>query len=232
MTLKELMAAMIAVYKGLDEEAVTAAWPAYRQKLEKFEGKELAGAWVEVVSGFSPTPRQPFPLPKDFEAVLPQPNRLRGTPAIDFKGHATRRAQLLDNWAIDQGNDLGAVHGQRVAFWCLIEARRQADDLAWKPESADRVWLSGEKVLQVIQGVVSRDRMDTFGWPAEKMHPEEWKRQMEECRGYVLAGHYSKKEIATPVQNMRRGPPAKTPVDLEPGDWFEVPEGDEAQAEP
>lgn len=233
MTINELLEAMIGAYKGFDDSAVAATIGAFRQKLEKFEGKELASAWVEVVSGFDPTARKPYPLPKDFEEVLPKPRRMRDGPTLDIKGHGERRAKLLADWELAQRPDIEAEFGPRIGVWCSIVAQDRAHNLAWKPEGPEKVRLDDEAIAKVVQGVVSQDRMDTFGGISLRGDGHVWQSEMERCRAHVLAGRYSHKEIVAPVQapgNYSKATRGQKPRPA-PTDEMDEPLGDESHAE-
>lgn len=223
---------MIGAYKGFDDAAVAATIGAFRQKLEKFEGKELASAWVEVVSGFDPTARKPYPLPKDFEEVLPKPRRMRDGPALDIKGHGARREALVSNWETVHWPTIREQYGARVAWWCYVEARERAHNLAWKAESAENVWLTARDIDRVVEGIVSRDRTDTFGGDVARMDPEGWKGQMDQCRVHVLAGRFSFREIGgvKPAANYSKPMRGQKPSPA-PTDEMDEPLGDESHAE-
>src|SRR5262249_27261811 len=146
-----------------DDGAVTAMWPIFKRKLSRYEGAELENAWAEVASSFDPTRNKPYPVPKDFEAVLPVPGKLRATaPALDFKGRTARRAELVAGWLAEQGLEIRTTHGPRVAFYCEMEVRQRAGNLAWG-EGTRSIRLSVEDVKLMEDRIVSSDRLDVFG---------------------------------------------------------------------
>lgn len=233
MTVKELLLKMAAAYRGFDAEAVAAMHAVFVQKLEKYEGAELANAWIEVASSFDAKPSKPYPLPKDFESMLPQPARMKSGPALNFKAHAERRKQLVDEWCARQRPEIEAVAGPRVAFACEQDMRDRAGLLAWRDDVAT-ITLSQEDVDKACARLASSDRMHTFGAAALRADDggEIWSQQMDLCRTHVLAGRYSANEIAVPVDSPRPRPKKNVVVDVLPPDWNEVPEGQyEVEAE-
>ena len=219
MTVDDVLEKMIGAFRGFDSAAVTAMRDVFTRKLERYEGAELANSWTEVASSFKPTGMKPYPAPADFEEVLPRAAKMpKGqTPGLDFRGHAARKAALLEDWRQGQHQDICERFGPRVAFWCEHEVRSRAQGLAWKEDTAS-VRLSDKDVAAIFESAVSRDRMDTFGLAA---HPETWRAQMEQCRVHVVAGRFSREEIAEPIPSPK-GRPART-VDLRPDEFTEVP---------
>jgi hypothetical protein len=223
MNVRELLIAMTGGFKGFDAPAVTAMADVFRRKLERYEGPELANAWVEVAASFKATGNKPYPLPSDFEDVLPRaakmPKSAGGSP-LDFKGHGERKAALLDDWCQVQRPEIAATYGPRVAFWCEAEVRERAGLLAWKEDAPTTIRLGEEDIKKIFESVVSRDRMDAFG-PAVLGKPaygETAQEQMEKCRTIVVRGGYSSEEIAEPVEARR--PAHKGPtVDLRPEEF-------------
>jgi len=213
MTVKELLMAMAAAYRGFDEAAVDAMAPVFRQKLEKYEGKELANAWIEVAASFDAKPSKPYPLCADFEKVLPQPNRIKGGPALDKEAHARRKNDLVIDWRREQMPQVAREYGARVAFWAESEVRTRAGDLAWKGEDApSTIRLSDGDLKRVLESVASRDRMDAYGAQilGRTDSFDAWQEQMGHCRGHVLAGRYSIEE--TPQAARQAKPKRSGPV--------------------
>lgn len=220
MTVDDVLEKMIGAFRGFDSAAVTAMRDVFQRKLGRHEGAELANAWTEVASSFKPTGMKPYPAPADFEEVLPQSAKMpRGqAPRLDFKGHAERKAALAADWNEWQRPAIAEQFGPRVAFWCEQEVRGRAGTLAWKDEAAT-VRLGSDDIAKIFESVVSRDRMDTFGVVS---HPETWRDQFEQCRAHVVAGRFSRDEIAEPVV-APRGKPRGPTVDLRPEEFTEVP---------
>ncbi len=221
MTVDDVLEKMIGAFRGFDSAAVTAMRDVFQRKLGRHEGAELANAWTEVASSFKPTGMKPYPAPADFEEVLPQSAKMpKGTSAaaLDFKGRAERKAVLLADWAQWQRPEIAEQFGPRVAFWCEQEVRGRAGTLAWKDEAAT-VRLASTDIARIFESVVSRDRMDTFGVVS---HPETWREQFEQCRAHVVAGRFSRDEIAEPVA-APKGKPRGPTVDLRPEEFVEVP---------
>jgi hypothetical protein len=228
MNVRELLIAMTGGFKGFDAPAVTAMADVFKRKLERYEGPELANAWVEVAASFKATGNKPYPLPSDFEDVLPRAVKMpksAGGVALDFKGHGERKAVMVDGWRQGQRPEIAATYGPRVAFWCEAEVRERAGLLAWKngDDAPGSVRLSDKDVATIFESAVSRDRADTFGTVA---HPDSWRDQMEQCRAHVVAGRYSREEIAEPVASPRSTRKPRPTVDLRPGEFTEVEIGE------
>lgn len=228
MTVQELMLAMVAAYKGMDQSAVSALGPVFKQKLEKYEGKELAAAWVEVASGFDAKPSKPYPLPKDFELVLPAARKMPSGPRLDREAHAKRKADLVSGWIGTQKRAIGTQYGPRVAFWCESEVRARADSLAWRPEPPIGITLSSNDVERIFQSVVSRYRIDTFGYQ-RNVPADLWTDQMVRCGELVRAGQFSRDALlGMPVGGKSTG---KNPDDIPISGWepaIGTPEHDNA----
>ena len=213
MKVPELLEAMIGYFKGFDAPAVTAAAPIFVRKLEKYEGPELANAWVEVAASFKPTGMKPFPVAADFETVLPQPNRVKGGPALDKEAHARRKSELVTDWRRAQLPQVAQEYGTRVAFWAEAEIRSRAGDLAWKGDAApSTIRLNDAQLKLILESVVSRDRMDAFGGHilGRTDSFDAWQEQMAHCRWHVVAGRYSIEE--TPQAARQAKPKRSGPV--------------------
>ncbi len=229
MNVRELLIAMTGFYKGFDAPAVTAGADVFKRKLERYEGDELANAWVEVAAEFKPTGMKPYPLPSDFHDVLPRAAKMpkgAGGPVLDRKGHAERKAKLVADWIEQERGEVARSYGPRVAFWCESEVRDRADTLAWKTgeDAPASISLADKDVLRIFESIVSRDRMDAFGgWPIGRLSAPLWEEQMQICRGHVLAGRYSRDNVAHPVETVprKKGMVAPT-VTLEPSEFSEV----------
>jgi len=226
MTVQEILAAMIGAFRGFDNAAVLAMQPVFEQKLAKYEGPELRNAWIEVASSFKRTAATPYPMPHDFEQVLPRAAKIKGGPALDREGHRTRKDGFLADWRQWERPAIETAYGPRVAFWCESEVRSRADTLAWRTdEDAPKgIRLAAADVAKIIESVVSRDRMATFGAAVldKPAYGEAAREQFEACRVHVLAGRFSYNEIAEPVKPKatRPGPT----VDLRPDEFVEVGE--------
>src|SRR5258708_14669441 len=110
MTVDELMPCIIAAYPGASLEAT------------------LGQAATEVLATFRPKYGQPFPIPADFEAVLPKQRRdiARAAP-IDAGRHAERKRRLMAEWRRSVGAAVPEVKPplETIAF-------RAADPAAWR----------------------------------------------------------------------------------------------------
>lgn len=212
MTVIEILRAMAAAYKGFDEAAVAAMAPVFERKLERYQGQELANAWVEVASSFDAKPSKPYPLPADFEAVLPRAAKIKTGPALDREAHRRRKGELMADWVQWQRPAVLDAYGPRVAFWCEDLVRTKADLLAWSLDSPEVIRLKEEEIVKVYQSVVSRDRVDAFGAATlgNKRLYDAWAEQWGQCREHVLAGRYSEEEIAKRVPNAK--PKAAGPI--------------------
>jgi hypothetical protein len=229
MTVDDVLDRLIGAFPGFDAGAVVAMADVFRRKLERYEGPELANAWVEVAASFRPTANKRYPAPADFEEVLPRAAKMpKGASgkALDLKGHAERKSALLQEWGREQRPEIARVYGPRVAFWCESEVRDRASLIAWKDgtntDAKINVRLSDKDIARIFESTVSRDRMDTFGTVG---HPETWREQFEACRVHVVAGRYSREEIAEPVASPRSTRKPRPTVDLRPGEFTEVEVG-------
>jgi hypothetical protein len=226
MNVRELLIAMTGGFKGFDAPAVTAMADVFKRKLERYEGPELANAWVEVAASFKATGNKPYPLPADFEDVLPRAAKMpKGSgPVLDFKARGERKSALMEEWRASQRPEIANMLGPRVAFWCEAEVRDRAGLLAWKSDAPTTIRLGDKDIKKIFESVVSRDRMDAFG-PAVLDKPaygEVAREQMEKCRTIVARGGYSREEIAEPVEGRR--PAHKGPtVDLREDEFTETP---------
>jgi hypothetical protein len=148
-----------------------------------------------------------------------------GGAALDFEGRDERKAALVDEWRRGQCQDIVETMGPRVAFWCEAEVRERAGLLAWKngDDAPASVRLSDKDVATIFESAVSRDRADTFG---VVVHPDLWRDQMEQCRAHVVAGRYSREEIAEAVASPRSTRKPRPTVDLRPGEFTEVEIGE------
>lgn len=197
MKVAEVLKAMAGAYKNFDADAAMALAPAFVAKLERHEGPDLAAAWLEVVANFDPTARKPYPVPKDFEGVLPgRMAKLSSGPSLDFKGHDLRKQQLVEDWKTGQGVEISQKFGPRVFSWCEGEVRQKAGLAAWKENPGD-IRLTQAQIEAVFQSVASRDRLEVFGASAlREENPRRWIEQMDRCRAHVVAGRFSYQEEA------------------------------------
>jgi hypothetical protein len=177
MTVSELLKRMLAAYPSFDSKAGETWAPVFRARLAKHEGDALAGAMTEVLGGFNPTTRKPFPIPADFEAHLPsgklnlpeEGHSIRG----ELKDRAERKRRNFNAWIQGQGAKIKAARSPAVYNACVLAAATLASH-------GDRVILTAEQIKTCEDRALSASRVAMFG-PLPRTN-EEWTHQIEQVR--------------------------------------------------
>ncbi len=237
MTVKELLEAIANLYSGATADALKSFKGVFYARLQRHEGPKLAAAAEEIFATFKATGVNRFPIPLDFEKLLPSQFSLKGTggPALDLKGHAMRKANLLSDWWELQGDSIRAQHGNAVARSCEHRARQIAHDRAWASDPK-AIELDMVDIDQCRRQVISSERMLAHGaYSLRRSDPALWERQMAECAHLVANGVSPSKELGR-AQEPGSAPPAmvSASVDQAPprkpadgrDDYAEIAEGE------
>jgi hypothetical protein len=167
MTVKELLERIVVAYPGASPEAMRAYKPVFQARLGGREGPALAKAATEVLASFRPRYGQPFPIPADFEAALPElPRPLPAGRAIDLRGHAERVARLMSDWR-------RSVRAQPEVKWAMEHiARELAHEAAWR-EVEKSIALTARQTRLAEERALSLQRRLEHG-PPEHFTREAW----------------------------------------------------------
>jgi hypothetical protein len=167
MTVKELLERIVVAYPGASPEAMRAYKPVFQARLGGREGPALAKAAAEVLASFRPKYGQPFPIPVDFEAALPEfPRPLPAGRAIDLRGHAERVARLMSDWR-------RSVRAQPEVKWAMEHiARELAHGAAWR-EVEKPIALTARQTRLAKERALSLQRRLEHG-PPEHFTREAW----------------------------------------------------------
>jgi hypothetical protein len=167
MMVKELLERIVVAYPGASPEAMRAFKPVFQARLGGREGPALAKAATEVLAGFRPKYGQPFPIPADFEAALPDlPRRLPAGRAIDMRQHAERVGRLIDEWR----RSVTARPEVRQAMEHI--ARGLAHEAAWRGDTKP-IALTAQQTRLAEQRALSLQRRVEHG-PPEHFRFEAW----------------------------------------------------------
>ena len=171
MTVDDLITRIIAAYPGASLEAMKSFKPVFYARLKHREGEPLADAATEVLATFRAKYGQPFPIPADFEAVLPSPRRdgARAAP-IDPGRHAERKRRLMAEWR----RSVDAAPEVRRALETI--ALEVADVAAWR-ESSKPIALTPKQRKLAEQRAISLQRRCEHG-PPERLGAEDWGAQI------------------------------------------------------
>jgi hypothetical protein len=167
MMVKELLERIVVAYPGASPEAMRAFKPVFHARLGEREGPALAQAAAEVLASFRPKYSQPFPIPADFEAALPElPRALPAGRAIDLRRHAEHVGRLIDEWR----RSVRVQPEVRRAMEHI--AHELAHDAAWRGETKPIV-LTARQAKLAEQRALSLQRRVEHG-PPERFTFEAW----------------------------------------------------------
>jgi hypothetical protein len=167
MTVDELITRIIAAYPGASLEAMKSYKPVFHARLKHREGEPLAEAATEVMATFRPKYGQPFPIPADFEAVLPSARRdLARAAAVDARRHAEHKQRLMAEWR----RSVDTVPEVRRALETI--ALEVADTAAWR-ETSKPIALTARQRQLAVQRAISLQRRCEHG-PPERLGADAW----------------------------------------------------------
>jgi hypothetical protein len=167
MTVDELITRIIAAYPGASLEAMKSFKPVFYARLRHREGEPLADAATEVLATFRPKYGQPFPIPADFETVLPSPPRDAASAApLDARRHAERKRRLMAEWR----RSVDAV--PEVARALETIALEVADLAAWRTDPGP-IALTAKQRKLAEQRAISLQRRCEHG-PPERLGADAW----------------------------------------------------------
>jgi len=168
---KELLERIVVAYPGASPEAMRTFKPVFHARLGGREGPALAKAATEVLASFRPKYGQPFPIPADFEAALPDLPRPRPAGrAIDLGRHAEQVGRLIDEWR-------RGVRARPEIRWAMEHiARGLAHDAAWRGDTRPIV-LTAQQTRLAEQRALSLQRRVEHG-PPEKLTRKAWWAQL------------------------------------------------------
>lgn len=108
--------------------------------------------------------------------------------SVDFAKRRKRRAVLLANWRVTQGERILEAHGAIVLRACEWEIEKMAGDTAWD-ENPEPVLLTRKQVNICIERAASQVRMEAFGASVLRTgNGKLWDEQMERAREMVRTG--------------------------------------------
>jgi hypothetical protein len=175
MTVTELLARIMAAYPGATPAAMESFTPVFHARFRNREGAALEAAALEVLGGFKPTSRQPFPIPRDFDEFLPNHPKIVALPGIGpaLQERARRRHINTQNWLEGQGLKIKQNRPLPVYAACLGLALELCQRADWKH-------LSPQQIAECEQRALSQTRVRMFGrLPATN---EAWDMQMGQVR--------------------------------------------------
>ena len=188
MTVDEVLKANHVAFSTFTARAMDVWTPIFRQVLGPHEGATLADAHQQVLAIFDPANRRPsYPVVSDYFRHLPgsyrrdddtpEQRKQRGT-ALDTKGHAARKASLLNEWRAAQGQRVADGVPEVMQALALIAADI-AHLYAWRADSA-QVRLTRRQIMLAQSRAISLQRVVLYG-PAHKIRdPGIWWEQIQQ----------------------------------------------------
>jgi len=162
-TVDELLRRILAAYPGATPEAMATFKPVFYARLKGREGPHLAEAATAVLASFKPTMRQPFPVPAQFEAEMPErvSSMGKGGKKLDIPARNERMMRLLEQWWERQG-DRASKGVPEVARALRHIASLHASFRSWSDNPAAIV-LTVEELQQGRHRAISQQRRIEFG---------------------------------------------------------------------
>ncbi len=175
MTVTELLARIMAAYSGATADAMKSFAPVFHARFRDFEGERLEAAALEVLGGFKPTSRQPFPIPIDFDEFMPRHPKIVSLPAIKgwLMDRDTRRHVNVQNWLEGQGAKIKTNRPFAVYAACLLMALELCPREDWKH-------LTPQQIAECEMRALSQARVRMFG--ALPKTNEAWDDQLAQVR--------------------------------------------------